>query len=261
MHSGDLLEFSREIAIAAGSILLHGFRSFDTVVTYKGPSNPVTNFDRESEEYLFSKIRNRYPDHSIIAEEGARAEGAGEFLWFVDPLDGTINFTHGIPAFCVSIGIYSRALKSMVAGTVYDPFHEDLFTAGRGTGAFLNGAPLSVSATVELENALLATGFPYDKAISPENNLPQFNRILPRVQCVRRFGSAALDLCSVAAGRIDAYWEFKLNPWDISAGSLIVEEAGGRVTTTTGAPFDPESPDILASNGILHDRVLSLLAD
>ncbi|TAL39401.1 MAG: inositol monophosphatase [Spirochaetes bacterium] len=255
-----MLEFSREIALAAGSILLKGFRSFDTVVTYKGPSNPVTNIDRESEEFLCGRIRAQYPDHAIVAEEGGSIDRDGEYLWYVDPLDGTTNFAHGVPMFCVSIGVYSRPLKTVVAGVVYDPFHEELFTAARGSGAFLNGAPLRVSKTDDLQHALLATGFPYDKGTSDDNNLPQFVRVLPQIQCIRRFGSAALDLCYVAAGRLDGYWEFKLNPWDTAAGSLIVAEAGGVVTTTGGKPFDPVSPEILVSNGIIHARILALLA-
>lgn len=256
----QILDFAREIAQAAGEILLKGFRSPGLTVSYKGISNPVTSSDRESEDFLYGKIRTRFPEHGIVAEEGSRAEGGGEFLWYVDPLDGTTNFAHGVAHFSVSIGVFSKSENRVVAGCVYDPCRRELFSALAGGGAFLNEEGIKVAVSDDLSRSLIATGFPYDKNISDKNNLAQFNRVLPRVQCVRRFGSAALDLCYVAAGRFDAYWEMKVSPWDIAAGCLIAEEAGARVTTCDGSPYDIEVPEVLAANSGLHEKLLAILA-
>lgn len=256
----EILDFAGEIALDAGEILLKGFRSSGLVVTYKGVSNPVTSTDRESEDFLFSRIRGRFPDHGVIAEEGSRVKGAGDYLWYLDPLDGTTNFAHGVEHFSVSIGVYSKRERRPVAGVVYDPCRRELFSALAHGGAFLNEEGIRVSATEDLSRSLIATGFPYDKNLSYENNLAQLGRILPRVQCIRRFGSAALDLCYVAAGRFDAYWEMKVSPWDIAAGCLIAEEAGARVTRFDGSPYDIEVPEVLAANNGLHGRLLELLA-
>ncbi len=255
-----ILNFARAISIDAGEILLQGFRSPGMTVSYKGVSNPVTSVDQASEEFLYGKIRNRYPDHGIVAEEGHRADGHGEYLWYVDPLDGTTNFAHGVAHFSVSIGVFSKSESRVIAGIVYDPCRRELYSALAGEGAFLNGEGIRVSASDDLSRSLVATGFPYDKNVSDKNNLAQFNRILPRVQCVRRFGSAALDLCYVAAGRFDTYWEMKVSPWDIAAGCLIAEEAGGIVTRFDGRPYDVEVPEVLAANPLLHGLFLGLLA-
>ena len=257
----QILDFAREIAQSAGEILLKGFRSSGLTVSYKGVSNPVTSSDRESEDFLYDRIRARFPEHGIVAEEGSRSEGSGDFRWFVDPLDGTTNFAHGVAHFSVSIGVYSNRKQGVVAGVVYDPCRRELFSALAGGGAFMNGRHIRVTASDELSRSLIATGFPYDKNVSDKNNLAQFNRVLPRVQCVRRFGSAALDLCYVAAGRFDAYWEMKVSPWDIAAGCLIAEEAGARVTRFDGSPYDIEVPEVLAANAGLHEKLLALLAD
>ncbi len=256
-----ILDFARGIALGAGEILLKGFRSPGLTVSYKGVSNPVTSADRESEDFLYGRIRERFPDHGIVAEEGSRAEGGGEFLWYVDPLDGTTNYAHGVAHFSVSIGVFSKSENRVVAGIVYDPCRRELFSALAGGGAFLNGEGIHVSASDDLSRSLIATGFPYDKNISDKNNLSQFNRILPRVQCVRRFGSAALDLCYVSAGRFDAYWEMKISPWDVAGGCLIVEEAGGVITRFNGEPYDINFPEVLAAGPRLHPFFLDLLAD
>jgi myo-inositol-1(or 4)-monophosphatase len=228
-------------------------------LSYKSSTDLVTSVDRESEEYLFSAVKVRFPGHSVVAEEGSRSETSGEHVWYIDPLDATNNYAHGIPFFCVSIALYSRSLPGVVAGVVFDPMHEELFTAWRGGGSTLNGRPIRVSGTGNLDIAFLATGFPYDRSDPQRNNLHQFNRFSPRVQGIRRIGSAAMDLCYLAAGRFDGYWEPMLHPWDTAAGSLIVEEAGGRVSRYDGGAFDPEFPEILASNGILHEQMVAVL--
>ena len=255
----DMLDFARGIAREAGRIILGGFRSDDTVVEYKSRTNLLTNMDKASEEFLFNEINRRYPDHAIIAEEGSRKETDGEFIWYVDPLDGTNNYAHGLPFFCVSLGIFSRSLDRIVVGVVYNPHLDELFTAAAGEGAALNGEEIRVSHTGDMGISVVATGFPYDKENSEKNNLAEFNRILPRIQGIRRMGSAALDLCYVACGRLDGYWEQQLSPWDTAGGIIIVEEAGGLVTRFDGSAFDPEYPQVLASNGKIHGQLMGLL--
>lgn len=255
----ELADFARTLSREAGAILLKGFRSGNTVISYKSRTDIVTDADRASEAFLVAGISKQFPSHAIIAEEGSRKEADGGFLWYVDPLDGTNNFAHGLPLFCVSLGVYSLSEKMVVAGVVYNPFLDEMFWAVRGGGAFLNGERIRVSSLDDIGVSLVATGFPYDKAVSPDNNLKEFNRILPEIQGTRRMGSAAIDLSYVACGRLDGYWEKKLKPWDVAAGSLIVEEAGGRVSRYDGSGFDPEYPEIVASNGKIHDRLVSLL--
>lgn len=259
MDPRTICDFAEEIAGSAGEILLRGFRSETTIISYKSRTNLVTNIDRESEEFLFKSIQKKCPEHTIIAEEGSRNDAPGEFIWYIDPLDGTNNFAHGIPFFCVSIGIYSKECGSAAAGIVYDPYHNELFKAVRGGGAFLNGRRINVSSIADLGISMLATGFPYDKENTDKNNIRQFNAFLPRIQGVRRLGSAALDLSYVACGRIDGFWEPCLYAWDTAAGGLIVEEAGGTVTKYDGSGFDPEYPEILASNGKIHARMIEIL--
>lgn len=255
----EICSFATEICREAGLLLLSGFRSRTTEISYKSRTDLVTNMDHASEKLIYTRIRKEYPDHDIIAEEGSRQESSSEFLWYVDPLDATNNYAHGIPFFCVSIGIYSRILKTVVAGAVYDPFHDEMFSAVKNCGASLNGELIKVSRIQDPGVALLATGFPYTKGDPEKNNLNEFNRFLPQIQCIRRMGSAALDLCYLAAGRIDGYWEPMIKPWDTAAGSLIVSEAGGKVTKYNGETYDPEYPEILASNGFLHSRMVSIL--
>jgi myo-inositol-1(or 4)-monophosphatase len=255
----EFADFARDLSREAGAILLRGFRSGTTVISYKSRTDIVTDADRASEDFLVSGISKRFPSHAIIAEEGSRKEADGGYLWYVDPLDGTNNFAHGLPFFCVSIGVYSLSEKSIIAGAVFNPFLDEMFTAARGGGAFLNGERIHVSSLDDIGVSLVATGFPYDKAVSPDNNLKEFNRILPEIQGTRRMGSAAIDLSYVACGRLDGYWEPKLKPWDMAAGSLIVEEAGGRVSRYDGSRFDPEYPELVASNGLIHDQLVSHL--
>lgn len=258
--SAEFADFARTLAREAGAILLRGFRSGKTIISYKSRTDLVTDADRASEDFLVARISERYPSHAIIAEEGSRKVADGGYLWYVDPLDGTNNFAHGLPFFCVSIGVFSLSQKKVAAAVVFNPFLDEMFSAVRGEGAYLNGGRIHVSALNDIGISLIATGFPYDKAVSPDNNLKEFNRILPLIQGTRRMGSAAIDLSYVACGRLDGYWEGKLKSWDMAAGSLIVEEAGGRVSRYDGSPFDPEYPEIVASNGKIHDQLVSLLA-
>lgn len=254
-----LAEFAVELCRSAGAILLSGFRSKSTRISYKSRTDLVTNIDRESEEFIVSEVKRVFPDHSIVAEEGNSKEASGGFTWYIDPLDATNNYAHGIPFFCISIGVYSHAEQRVISGAVYDPFHDEMFHSFTGGGAFCNGERIRVSNTPDIGIALLSTGFPYAKDNMKKNNLAQFNAFLPKIQCIRRLGSAALDLCYLASGRIDGYWEPMLKPWDSAAGSLIVTEAGGRVTKYNGDTFDPCFPEILASNGILHDRMIEII--
>lgn len=253
------VDFARTISQEAGSILLKGFRSKATVISYKSRTDLVTDADRASEKLLVERISEKFPDHDIVAEEGSGREAGGDYIWYVDPLDGTNNFAHGLPFFCISLGVYSIPLKQVIAAVVYNPFLEEMFTAVRGGGAFLNDRPISVSTLNDIGVSLVATGFPYDKATSPNNNLQEFNRIILKIQGIRRMGSAAIDLSYVACGRIDGYWEPKLKPWDTAAGSLIVEEAGGKVTVYNGGPYQPTYPEIAASNGRIHQQLIDLL--
>ena len=255
-----IADFARDIARTAGTLLLTGFRSKETVISYKSRTNLLTNMDQKSEKFLFAEINKRFPDHSIIAEEGSRKDTSGDYIWYVDPLDGTNNYAHGIPFFCVSIGVFSRRLNRITAGAVYIPFADEMFHAVKNAGAFLNGSPIRVSDTGSLGISVVATGFPYDKGNSKKNNIREFNAMLPRIQGIRRMGAAAIDLCYVSSGWLDGYWEQGLAPWDMAAGSLIVSEAGGRVTAFSGEAFDPEFPQVLASNGKIHDEMMTVLS-
>lgn len=255
----SMIESVAEFCRNAGDILMSGFRSENTVISYKSRTDLVTNIDNESEKYIVSSIKSRYPEHSIVAEEGSGRETGSEYVWYVDPLDATNNFAHGIPFFCVSIGVFSRVEKGIVCGAVFDPCHNELFHAVKGKGAFLNGEPVHVSGISDLGIALLATGFPYAKDDMERNNLKEFSRFLPGIQCIRRMGSAALDLCYVASGRVDGFWEPLLKPWDTAAGSLIVQEAGGVVTKYDGSEYGPEYPQILSSNGLLHKKMIEII--
>lgn len=255
------LDTIREVALRAakeaGAILRQGLEQQRTI-EFKGVKNLVTDMDRRSEAAIAAMVRHTLPHHSVICEEGTRLQGDSGYRWLVDPLDGTTNYAHGYPCYSVSIGVEKDG--ELVFGCVYDPSQEELFTAERGSGAFLNGKPLQVSTVASLSDALLATGFPNDVAGTKNNNLDYFVRFMKHAQGVRRPGSAALDLCYVAAGRFDGFWELKLYPWDMAAGVLIVAEAGGRVTDLRGGPHYLSNPQIVASNGVLHDEMLRVLA-
>ncbi len=246
-----------EAALEAGRILRWHFQA-NVEIRYKGEIDLVTEADVASERALLSRIQSAFPDHAVLAEESGGIDRASPWLWVVDPLDGTTNFAHGFPVFSVSIALLHEGQRAL--GVVYDVMRDELFTARRGEGAFLNGRPIRVSRTPRLAEALLVTGFPYDRHESPLDNTREFRALLRRCHGVLRVGSAALDLASVAAGRLDGYWEFRLSPWDLAAGALLVEEAGGHVTTPHGDPLPPLGTDIVATNGQIHTELLEALA-
>ncbi len=256
----SLREALIELVRGAGQVVMGYFRRLkESEIGHKGKINLVTEADLKAEEYIASYLRERFPDHSIVGEEGASRQGSSDFLWLVDPLDGTTNFAHGFPIFAVSVGLMRR--EEVVLGAVYDPVHDELFIAERGAGALLNGRPIRVSPEEDLEGALLATGFPYDVHESEEDNLDFFSTFMHRAQAIRRAGSAAIDLCYVACGRFDGFWELKLYPWDVAAGWVIVEEAGGLVTDMSGAPLDLWHPNPLAANPTLHGKMAQVIAE
>jgi len=246
-------EFIINLAKGAGEILRTGYGK-EHSIKFKGPIDVVTEIDGEAEDFIVQRIRKVFPDHSIIAEESGNLGGNKKNRWFIDPLDGTSNYAKGLPIFSVSIA-YSEN-DHMRLACVYDPLRDECFYAEKGSGSWLNGKAIHVSTTKELLNAMLVTGFPYD-IHKKNNNLDHFATIVREVHTVRRLGSAALDLVYVAAGRLDGYWEIDIGSWDIAAGTLIVEEAGGVVTTIHGDPNYMRPPyDIIASNGNLHDELL-----
>ncbi len=244
------------IAREAGALLLRYFRA-RVAIEYKGDVDLVTVADRASEKLIVERVRATWPDHDIVGEEGTRDDRGSDFRWYIDPLDGTTNFAHGYPVFCVSMGLEHRG--EMLAGILYDPTRDELFAAEKGKGAYLNGAPIRVSATKRLYESLLATGFPSHKR-HKNPNIHFYHQITLHSHGVRRAGSAALDLANVACGRYDGFWEFNLNPWDTSAGTLLVSEAGGRVTRYDGSPWLMNSKETLASNGLLHEELMRAFA-
>jgi myo-inositol-1(or 4)-monophosphatase len=241
----------QELAREAGSLLMSYFGKVS--VEYKGDADLVTQADRASEILIVERIRKQWPEHDLIGEEGSRRETGSDFRWYIDPLDGTTNFAHGYPVFCVSLALEYQGRR--IAGVVYDPARDEMFAAEKGRGSFLNGRPIHVSNVARLKESLVATGFPSHKR-HKNPNIHFYHQITLRSHGVRRAGSAALDLCYLAAGRYDAYWEFNLNSWDTAAGVLLVEEAGGKVTNFTGGPFNIDSREVLGSNTLLHDELL-----
>ncbi len=240
------------IAREAGALLLHYFHQ-RVKIEYKGDVDLVTVADRASEKLIVERVRAAWPGHDIVGEEGTRQETGAEYRWYIDPLDGTTNFAHGYPVFCVSMGL--ERCGEMVAGVLYDPTRDELFATERGKGAFLNGKPIRVSQTKRLCESLLATGFPSHKR-HKNPNIHFYHQITLHSHGVRRAGSAALDLANVACGRYDGFWEFNLNPWDTSAGTLLVKEAGGTVTRYDGSTWRMDSKETLASNGLIHDELM-----
>ena len=249
-----------DIVLRAGDIQVSG-RETGFKVDKKGAIDLVTEVDLECERMCRGLIAERFPDHDILAEElsspGERA--SSRYRWVFDPLDGTTNYAHGVPIFCASLAL--EVDGRAVVGAIYDPMRRELFTAERGVGAFLNGVPLHVSDTADLLDALLVTVFPYDVHQQSGDLVALFGAFLSTARAVRRLGAAALDLCYVAAGRFEGFWEQHLKPWDVSAGALIVEEAGGRVTGMDGTPFDPAAAHLIASNGRLHDPMLTVIRE
>jgi len=262
----DLRSTAEAIAREAGA-LLRDFYHRGVRMEYKGDVDLVTEADRASEKLIGERLHAAFPLHGIYGEEGTRSGLDSEFRWYVDPLDGTTNFAHGFPVFCVVLGCERRAegLKAdedgeMVAGVIYDPLRDEMFSAARGAGATLNGEAIHVSRAKWLQESLIATGFPSHKRhLNP--NVHFYQEFTLRSHGVRRAGSAALDLAYVACGRLDGYWEFQLNPWDTSAGYLLVEEAGGKITHFDGSRFTLDSREVLATNGVIHPEMQRLFDD
>jgi len=240
------------IAREAGALLMEYFDK-NIKIEYKGEADLVTAADRKSEALIRERIRSLWPTHDVLGEEEGLRDTGSEYRWYVDPLDGTTNFAHGFPVFCVSMALQHK--NEMLAGLCYDPTRNELFAAERGKGAHLNERRIHVSKIMQLSESLVGTGFPSHKR-HKNPNIHFYHQITLRTHGVRRAGSAALDLCYVASGRLDGFWEFNLNPWDTAAGVLMVEEAGGRVTDFSGEPFQLNSRETLASNGLIHQPIL-----
>jgi myo-inositol-1(or 4)-monophosphatase len=253
----EFLETAIAAARVAGAVQKQRYCG-DFAIEYKGETNLVTEVDQACEALIVETINCRHPGHDILAEENEYASLHSGFTWVIDPLDGTTNYAHGIPWFCVSIALEIE--KMVRVGVIYHPMMEQLFTVIKGEGAFLNGERLSVSLRAPLRQSLVATGFPYDRSTDPDNNFENFLKFQVAARAVRRFGAAALDLAYVAAGRLDGFWEAKLHPWDVAAGTLLVEEAGGFVTGYSGEPYDIRNHRIVASNGRIHKEMLTFLA-
>lgn len=241
-----------QIAREAGALLMTHFAR-RSGFQYKGDVDLVTEADRASEALILDRIQARWPRHDVVAEEGSRRESGSDYRWHVDPLDGTTNFAHGFPVFCVSLGVEHKG--KVVAGVIYDPTRDELFAAERGSGAYLNHRKMRVSQTTTMFEGLLATGFPSHKR-HKNPNIHLYHHITLRSHGVRRAGAAALDLACVAAGRFDGFWEFNLNPWDTAAGTLLVEEAGGQVSGFSGESLKVTDRDVVASNGLIHADLL-----
>lgn len=254
-----MLNFIENLAKSAGRLALKARQRFNEgEIHFKNPKDLVTDTDRDVEHFLRKSISTAWPDHAILGEEeGMSNTGHSEYLWILDPIDGTTSFVHGAPLYSVSVGLYREGRP--YAGAIYVPRLNELYSAQRGRGAFCNGKRIHVSAHTELVNCLGITGFACLRAGLPKNNLPHFCRIAPKIRDIRRYGSAAYDLCAVASGSADFFWEMKLNVYDIAAGVVILSEAGGKVTDFSGGEKYPEE-GILASNGAVHDDVLRLLA-
>ncbi|MBD3379314.1 MAG: inositol monophosphatase [Candidatus Omnitrophica bacterium] len=249
-------EVAEAAAREAGRYALSRMRGDKQISHKSGFNDLVTDVDRKCEKIVLDNIKEFFPGHSILAEESGREDRTENYTWIVDPIDGTTNFAHGFPVYCTSVGVYAGGKPAVAA--VYDPNRDELFSAAGGEGAFLNGERMSVSRAKELKSSLFATGFAYniDRKIK---NLEYFKVMLAETQAVRRPGAAALDLCYVACGRLDGFWEMDLHPWDTAAGFLLVMEAGGRVTSITGEGYDIRSGSVLATNGLIHDEAVRIL--
>ena len=250
--------FAVDLARKAGALLKEQFNQKHEI-NYKGDINLVTEADKMSEDLIIAALSRKFPDHGILSEESPMITGAGKLRWIIDPLDGTTNYAHGYPIFCVSIALENEG--EIILGVVYDPMRDEIFVAERGEGAYLNDKKLTVSHIDNISKSLLATGFPYDIRESKENNLDYFNSMAINVQAIRRAGAAALDLAYLAAGRFDGFWELKLKPWDTAAGCLMVEEAGGVISDIAGKKWHLQSPSLLASNGLIHEQMIKVLSN
>jgi len=257
--TASYLDVAVEAATRAGAFLLEHRGAARSVSAKSSPINLVTEIDRGAEALVVGTIHRHFPDHSILAEEGGAVERSGTHRWVIDPLDGTTNFVHGLRLFAVSVALEIEGRT--VVGVVLDPNLGECFVAERGRGATVNGMPLRVSGTSSLADSLLATGFPYTVSVAPDNNLAEHAAFTRRSRIVRELGTAAITLASVAAGRLDGFWELVLGPWDVAAGGLLVEEAGGRITSLVGGPVDRVAPAVVASNGTIHDAMIRTLKE
>lgn len=256
MNHPTLADLER-MARQAGQILYNGYET-DHQVDYKGKIDLVTEIDHQSEEFIIGEIQRLFPGHAILAEESGSLVGSDGHLWIIDPIDGTVNYAHGVPMFCVSIAYAYQGQVTM--GAVYDPMRNEMFTAERSKGSWVNGRILRVGKATELERSLLVTGFPYDTWSTLKNNFANFEKLGKMTQGVRRLGSAALDLCYVGAGRFDGYWELLVKPWDVAAAGLVAEEAGALVTTARGTKDYLNGPQsVLGANPTLHGKILAEL--
>jgi myo-inositol-1(or 4)-monophosphatase len=253
----DFMEVAIKAVLEAGGIL-RGSLGRVREIAYKGENNLVTEVDRLSENTIIKVIKSSFPSHGIFAEERGKSNSESDYLWIIDPLDGTTNYAHTYPVFSVSIALQIKG--ALVLGVVYDPLREELFSAELGSGAYLNEKSIKVSGVRTVKESLLCTGFTHENEWMVEENLIHFSNFIKRAQAVRRDGSAALDLCYVACGRYDGFWELGLNPWDTAAGSLILKEAGGTITDFNGREFSIYSEELLATNGIIHKEMLDILS-
>ncbi len=257
MNLDTAVDFAKATVREAGA-LLREYHQRGVQAEYKGEIDLVTEADRASERLILDRIRAAYPAHAILSEESGANQQTSRYEWIADPLDGTTNFAHGFPAFSVTLALLVDSVLEL--GVTYDPLRDELFTARRGQGAQLNDRAIHVSNTAVLDRALLCTGFPYDRRTNPLNNTRQFEALLMQSQAVLRVGSAALDLAYVACGRLDGFWEFRLSPWDMAAGVLLVNEAGGHTSEPDGSPVRQWSGRIVASNGLFHAEMIEVLA-
>jgi myo-inositol-1(or 4)-monophosphatase len=256
MEWKESLSAAEEAGRMAGEMLRQNVDSGREII-YKGAVNLVTDFDKRSQDIIFGHLSSLFPNHDFLAEEDLCREKGSEFRWIIDPIDGTTNYAHNFPIFCVSIALEWKS--QVVCGVIYDPMRNEMFSAILGKGAHLNERRIYISKNGDLDKSLLATGFPYDVRESEVNNIDHFANFATRVQAIRRCGSAALDLCYVACGRFDGFWELKLSPWDVAAGVLIVKESGGLVTDFRGEPANIYGEDLLASNGLIHEQMIQIL--
>lgn len=254
----DIFYFACKLAEEATKIILKNYQRIKKISYKENNFNLVTNVDHEVEKLLIKKIKSRYPTHTIIAEESGHHKKESEYKWFIDPIDGTTNFAHGYPCFCISIGFTRNNVPEF--GIVKNPLTGETYTALRNKGAKLNGRRIRVSKARKLKDSLLATGFPYDRSSKSRNNLKNFSKLTLKTHGVRRDGAAAIDLCYVASGKLDGFWEMKLSPWDVAAGVLIIKEAGGKVTDFKGNEYDIFNDKIVATNGLIHRELIRHLA-
>jgi myo-inositol-1(or 4)-monophosphatase len=257
VSASSFLPVALDAARGAGRLLREELGGTRRIRHKRSVIDLVTEMDQRAEAFIVERLLGAFPDHAVLAEEGGATDGRSEYRWLIDPLDGTTNYAHGLPVFAVSVALERAGVVEL--GVAYDPSRDECFVAEKSRGATLNGEVIRVSSVDALDQALLVTGFPYDIRTTSETNLPEYATLSVRAQAVRRLGSAVIDLCYVACGRLEGFWELALGPWDMAAGGLIVQEAGGRVTNVRGGPWRLEGPGVLASNGRVHDAILAAL--